>query len=91
MTTFNMIQLTTAELKDLISDAVKNELEELKKQLQIPKTEKYLTRKEVMQLFKISKGTLSNWVEAGTLTKYGVGGRIYFKSSEIEQTMIKLK
>jgi len=89
MTTINVIQLTSVELKDLISDAVRKELEALKEQLELPKPEEYLTRKEVMNLFKISKGTLQNWVDAGRLTKHGVGGRVYFRRSELEQALIK--
>ena len=91
MKTLNVIQLTSVELKDLISDAVREELEALKEQLKLPKPEEYLTRNEVMNLFKISKGTLNNWVKAGRLKKHGIRGRVYFKRSELEQAMVKLK
>jgi len=90
MKTLNVIQLTSVELKELISDAVSKELEILKEQLKLPKPEEYLTREEVMKLFKISKGTLDNWVKSGRFIKYGLGGRVYFKHSEVEQAMIKL-
>ncbi len=91
MKTLNVIQLTSVELKDLISEAVREELEALKEQLKLPKPEEYLTNKEVMSLFKISKGTVGNWVDAGSLIKHGIRGRVYFKRSELEQAMFKLK
>jgi excisionase family DNA binding protein len=65
---------------------------ELKQELkQAIFTEQYLTREEVSELFKISLSTIHNWTKRGILQPYQIGGRVYFKASDIECSMIKLE
>ena len=51
-----------------------------------------LTRKEVMDLLQISVGTLHAWTKKGKLKVYGIGGRRYYKLSEIlNESLVELK
>lgn len=46
---------------------------------------------EVSKLFEIGLSTIHNWTKRGILHPYQIGGRIYFKASDIECSMIKLE
>ena len=50
-----------------------------------PLTDTWLDIQEVCQLLKISKRTLQTYRDNGTLPFSQVGGKIYFKSSDIQQ------
>lgn len=50
-----------------------------------------MTRKEVAKHFKINLSTVHNWCKKGYLQPYGIGGRVYFKKSQIEDGIIELK
>jgi excisionase family DNA binding protein len=53
--------------------------------------EEYLTTDEVSQLFKISKSTVHNWRKAGTLLACQIGGKVFFKRSDIDDAVVQLK
>jgi len=87
---YNMRHLNTFETtKDQLVARVVNELKNELKQATF--TEKYLTREEVSELLKISLSTIHNWTKRGILLPYQIGGRVYYKASEIESSMIKLE
>ena len=75
--------------QDQLVARVVNELKNELKQVHYKK--QYLTRKEVSELLKISLSTIHNWKVAGILQPYQIGGKIYFKASDIESSMIKLE
>jgi len=50
-----------------------------------------LTRAEVANLLNISIATLWNWEKQGILKKYGIGGRVYYKKSEILESLVEIK
>ncbi|MFN5334260.1 MAG: helix-turn-helix domain-containing protein [Bacteroidota bacterium] len=50
----------------------------------------YLTRNEVAEMLKCDLSTIHNWTKAGTLNAYQIGGRVYYKKSEIEASMIPI-
>ena len=56
-----------------------------------PKTVKYLCRKEVCGILRISLPTLYKWTKAGYIVSYRIGRRIFYKSDEIEATLTKRK
>lgn len=76
------------QLKELISNSVKNEIEVLKKDLQPKEPDSFLTRDETKNLLKISNFCLHNWMNKGILKPYKVGNRTYFKRSEIEEKIL---
>ena len=90
MEKLKLVHVTPEQLEQLIRDAVKESFEANQK---VPKNDEsitYLDRSEVTKILKISIGTLNNWVKQGKLNPYGIGGRVYFKLSEIDQAMVPL-
>lgn len=55
-----------------------------------PEDIKLLTRQEVADLFKVNVTTIYNWTKKGKLMPYGIGGRIYFKQSELEDALVPI-
>tara|TARA_R110000744_G_scaffold22779_1_gene58036 strand:+ start:614 stop:898 length:285 start_codon:yes stop_codon:yes gene_type:complete len=90
----NITQLHSLEPHQLINplEEIKNQIENLKKEFQPKEPTEYLTRQEVAELFKVNLSTVHNWTKNGTLISYGMGGsRIYYKRSEIDETIVKLE
>ncbi len=71
-------------------ESIEEELKNIKENLQPKEPEKLMTRQEVVDYFKINMTTLWNWTKKGKLTSYGSGNRVYYKRSEIENTLIRL-
>lgn len=79
--------------EDLINQLVtilRQDIENLKQNFQPKQPEEYLTRQEVADLLKIDKSTVHNHVKKGVLKQYGIGGKVYYKRSDIEAKMIPL-
>jgi len=49
-----------------------------------------LTKKETAQLLNVDLSTLWNWQQKGILKPFGIGGRVYYKFSDIEKALIQL-
>ena len=49
-----------------------------------------LTKKETAQLLNVDLSTLWNWQKKGFLIPFGIGGRVYYKMSDIEKALIQL-
>lgn len=87
-----MIQLiseTKEEFLSSIFEGVKKILDDFKKEAS-NKQDEILSRQETANLLKIDKSTLSNWTKEGKLTSYGLGGRVYYKRSEIDKALVKI-
>jgi predicted DNA-binding transcriptional regulator AlpA len=89
MSTIQLIQITPEELSDLIGKGVKSHFDELKGNLQ-PHPEQLLTRTQTAKLLQIDKSTLWHWTKAQKIISYGIGNRVFYKRSEIEQALIPL-
>lgn len=50
---------------------------------------KYLNRKEVANLLKVSLVTISAWTKEGRLTSYRIGKLVRYRSDEVETALIK--
>ena len=55
------------------------------------KERELITRDETMILLSISSATLSRWQGDGTLQAYSIKGRVYFKFSEVIDSLVELK
>ena len=55
------------------------------------KERELMTRDQTMMLLSISSATLSRWQGDGTLQAYSIKGRVYFKFSEVIDSLIELK
>lgn len=86
-----LVGITPQQLQDAILQGVKTEFEDLKKSFQPKSPETYLTRKQVCELLHVDQSTLHNWKVKGTLSPIGIGGRVLYKRSDIEQRLIELK
>ena len=51
---------------------------------------KFISRKEVAILLKISLPTLNEWTKEGRLVGYKMGNRVLYKSEEVEQAFCKV-
>src|SRR5210317_1109297 len=87
------IQLFEITPEELVARVV-NELKQ-SQQLANPQTisqpEEYLTVKDVADLFQISVATVNNWRREGILIAYQIGGKVFFKRSEIGNSLVELK
>lgn len=82
---FNTDQLQLETINALIA-----QVQELSRNIQPKESDEYLTRQDVAKLCKVSISTVSNWKNDGVITAYGMGGRVYYKRSEIDKAMIKI-
>jgi len=57
-------------------------------QRQETEQDELLTRSEAMQFLKITTATLWRYEKKGKITSHGIGGKRYFKKSELEQSLI---
>ena len=91
MQTVQFIQVTPEQIKTAILEGVKLQLEQLKTHFQPVEPTEYLTRVEVSKLLKIGLSSVHGWTKKGILTAYQIGGRVYYKRSEVETAIVKLK
>lgn len=78
------------ELKDDIVNDVRAELRSIAQNFQPIKPPEYLTRQEVAKILKVSLVTLSDWNKKGILKPYRLGNLIRYKSSELDQALIRV-
>lgn len=78
------------ELQREISQSVKAHLDEFLQNFKPKQPTDYLTRKEVAELFKVDISTIANWQKNGKLKPYAISGRVYFKRSDIEESLTPL-
>lgn len=76
------------ELKQLITNCLKEQIDTLKKEFAPKEPNEFLSRSETMSLLKISSFCLHNWMNKGILKHYKVGNRTYFKRSDIEEKIM---
>jgi len=91
MQQIQFVQVTPEQLQEAIIEGVKTQLQDLKKHFQPIEPNEYLTRVEVSKLLKIDLSSVHNWTKKGILTSYQIGGRVYYKRTEIENAIIELK
>ncbi|WP_294267699.1 helix-turn-helix domain-containing protein [uncultured Chryseobacterium sp.] len=83
---------TPADFIQQLKDSLIPELkEQLKSEFQPKQPTEYLTTDEVCDILKITKATLSNWRNDQIITAYGIGARIYFKRSELDELINRNK
>ena len=52
--------------------------------------ETYLTTIQLAELLDVSVGTINNWRKKNILNACQIGGRVYFRRSDIDKAMIDL-
>lgn len=64
-------------------------LDKLPEMIEAVQGEDLLTRQKAMRLLDVGSATLDRWSRQGIINRYGIGGRVYFKKSEIINSLIK--
>ncbi len=77
------------ELTQIISSAVSDQLQNLTQSQPKPKRGNYLTRVEASKILRISLPTLRNLTKAGIVKGYRLGGRVLYKSNELDLNLIE--
>ncbi len=90
MQQLQLVGISPEQLQTAISDDVREQLAELKKSFEPKTPEEYLGRKETADLLKINLSSLYNWTKKGRLKSYGISGKVYYRRSEVESTLIEL-
>jgi len=90
------IILHSTPLKDLqaiIGDIVEQKLQQFRASASQPATQKdgYMTRREVCDLLKISLATLHYYTKEGTVQGYRIGGRVLYKSAEVQAAVQEIQ
>lgn len=84
--------LTPKELSNLITESVKNQLQEFTISLNSKnENDELLTRDETCEFLKIDSSTLWHWTNKGKVKAYGIGSRRYYKRSELLDSLTLLK
>jgi len=79
--------ITPEEQENRILARIKSEFENLKKEFQPKQPTEFLTRSQVKELLDVDLSTVHNWTKRGKLQAYGIAGRVYYKRSEVEQSI----
>ena len=87
MATVQFIQTTPQELQNEINEGVKIQLQEFLNHYKPKQPNEYLTRSEVAQMFNVDLSTIHNWCKSKKLNPLGLGSRVYFLRSEVEQSL----
>ncbi|MDG1276562.1 MAG: helix-turn-helix domain-containing protein [Algoriphagus sp.] len=86
-----LIITTPQALESLIKESTTKAVIEALKGLTIPSEvqskREILTRQEACKVLKISLPTLGEWTKQSLLKSYNCGGRIYYKSDELEKAL----
>ncbi len=85
-----LVTLTKADLKQLIKDAISEAKQEEKSPQQ---TEELLSPAQAVKVFNppISKVSLHRWTKEGLIPVHRIGGRIWYKRSEVIAASLTIK
>jgi Helix-turn-helix domain len=84
-------QLKKEITEDVVKGVKDSLLNELKREFQPKEPTKYLQRSEVAEMLNVDLSTIHNWTKKKILTANQIGGRVYYKRSNIEAAIIELK
>lgn len=85
--------ISVTELSNLIKDSVDEVISNLHPSFikEDEDVDELLTRKQVLEMLKISSVTLWNWQKSGKIIVHGIHNRRYYKHSEIINCLTMLK
>lgn len=82
------IKLPTQLQTDI--DFLKSQLTDLKENFEPKKPTIYKSRAEVSKMLQVSYVTLNKWNKSGKLKAVGIGGRVLYRQSDIENAIVEL-
>ena len=80
----NVFETTQDQLVSSVVNELKNEFK------QAPFSDQFLTKRQLTELLTVSLSTVNKWTSRGVIQAYQLGGKVYYKASEVECSMIKL-
>lgn len=87
MTQVQIIQVTPEQLNQVVQDALKLQFDEFKKSFEPKQPDEIYSPEETSELLKISTVTLWRWTKEGKIKAHGIGGRTYYKKSDIDNAL----
>ena len=91
MNAIQFIQISPDQLREELQKGLDQKLQELSEQIQkLTKEDRLFTSKEAADYLSIDLSTLWAWRKKGYVKAYGIGNRVYYKKSEIEQALIQI-
>ena len=81
--------LSSDEIVSLFNN-LQNQIKELKESYEPKQPTELVTRNEAAAIFKCNITTIHNWCKKGKLKPYGIGNRVYFKRTDIEEALTPL-
>jgi hypothetical protein len=90
MKTSTILHEVSPEQITSLFEGIQNQLTELKTNFQPKQPTEYLTRNETAEMLKCDLSTLWNWQQKNKLIPLGIGNRVLYKRSDIEEALIYL-
>lgn len=87
MQQIQFLQTTPDQLQSEINAGVKVILEDFLKNFKPKLPNEYLSRQDVALMFSCDLSTIHNWCKSGKLNPLGIGSRVYFLRSDIENSL----
>ncbi|WP_242095119.1 helix-turn-helix domain-containing protein [Aestuariivivens sediminicola] len=85
------IGITPEGLVEKLKESILPEMEEFTKNFEPKEPPVFLTRNQVAEMLSVDLSTVHNYTKKEILIAYQLGGRIYYKRSEVENAMTRLK
>lgn len=86
---FEILDKRTSNIENILLD-INLKLLHLEKNFQPKEPDENMTPNEVKDRLKCDRSTVHNLTVKGILKKYGCGGRVYYKRSEVEAALTPL-
>lgn len=83
-------QIPINELKNIISETVRDEMQKFNVPTPQPETE-FITRNETAQILGISLVTMNDWTKRGLIIGYRIGTRLRYKKGEILEAVKQIQ
>ena len=90
MQQIQFIQTTPEQLQSDIANQVKEQISQFLEIYKPKQPNDYLTRRDVAEMFKVDISTVHNWCKSNKLKPLGIGNRVYFLRSDLEQCLTPL-
>lgn len=82
-------EISPKQLRELF-DNLQAQLTDLKQKYEPKNPAEYLTRAELAKILKCDLSTIHNWTKKGKLKPYAIGNRVYYKRSEVENSLKRI-
>ena len=80
------IEISTS-LEDLVERIANKIVERLTERTSNTKKDRYYTRRQLSELLSVDLATLHRWSKSGKLPSHRLGGRVYYKQSDLDSEM----